>query len=411
VPRLLLITHRALDQAGGPSARWRSLSRHLPELGWQVDVLSAPSHPTSSEFALDMTQQRFVARRAGLMSPLRTVAGPFFRLLGTRPLPLSTLWIARGVIEARGRLRRQHYDIVVATAPPMIALVVARLAMASSRLPLIIDLRDLWAGNPAYDSGGRALTRAEAWVLRRAQAAVVCTPEAAIDLRGRHRTIAARVHVVTNGFEKELLARRRAPAPRGDRMLTILHSGTLTLYRPLTPLLRVLRREPYRSCVRLLLHGYLVPELAREARAAAAHCEIEILRSSTWNDAVERIAAADVALITQARSAGDATAVASKVYEYLALGKPVLCLSDGGATEALLRRLGAHRWCARLHDEEAIAAAIDDLLACTPPPLSPDALAPYDRLRLAAAMSELLDSAAGVARTGVSSETALSAAR
>ena len=60
-----------------------------------------------------------------------------------------------------------------------------------------------------------------------------------------------------------------------------------------------------------------------------------------WEDAVRAIAAADVGLISQSRRAGDETAVTTKVYEYLALGKPVLCLSDGGATEALLQRLGA----------------------------------------------------------------------
>ena len=64
--------------------------------------------------------------------------------------------------------------------------------------------------------------------------------------------------------------------------------------------------------------------------------DVEIVPPSGWEDAVERIAAADVALITQSRGAGDETAVAAKVYEYLALGKPVLCISHGGATEALL---------------------------------------------------------------------------
>ena len=38
--------------------------------------------------------------------------------------------------------------------------------------------------------------------------------------------------------------------------------------------------------------------------------EVEIVAPSGWEDAVQRIAAADVALVTQARTAGDATAVA-----------------------------------------------------------------------------------------------------
>ena len=335
------------------------------------------------------------------MSRLRGLATPFFSLLGIRPLPLSTLWVARGLLDARRLLSSGGYDVVVATAPPMVALLIGRLAVVGSRVPLVVDLRDLWAGNPAYDAGGRTLTWAERWILRRAQATVVCTPEAAADIRRRHPVEAPRTHVICNGFESELLRRRQdATATRRGRMLELLHSGTLTLHRPLTPLLTVLRREPYRSRVRLVLHGYVVPELADEARAAASQCVIDIVPPSKWSDAVARIAVTDVGLITQAASAGDATAVASKVYEYLALGKPVLCLTDGGATEALLRRLGADRWCARLDDIDSIAAALDDLFVSVPEPLAPQALAPYERLRLSQAMAELLDRATDRAEGG-----------
>ena len=40
--RLLLVTHRALPQEGGPTARWRAFVRYLPDHGWEVDVVSAP---------------------------------------------------------------------------------------------------------------------------------------------------------------------------------------------------------------------------------------------------------------------------------------------------------------------------------------------------------------------------------
>src|SRR5437764_1412230 len=96
---------------------------------------------------------------------------------------------------------------------------------------------------------------------------------------------------------------------------TILHSGTLTKGRPLAPLLRVLRPP-----LRLVLHGYVVPEILTEVERSGV--EVELVPPSSWEDAVRRIAEADVALVTQARGAGDATAVAAKLYEYLAPGKP-----------------------------------------------------------------------------------------
>jgi hypothetical protein len=109
-------------------------------------------------------------------------------------------------------------------------------------------------------------------------------------------------------------------------------------------------------------------------------------------DAVRRIADADVALVTQSRGAGDATAVAAKAYEYLALGKPVLCISHGGATEAMLRRLGADQLCARLDDDASIEAALAKIVSGDlPGPVPPDKLAPYERARLAERLADLLD--------------------
>ena len=182
---------------------------------------------------------------------------------------------------------------------------------------------------------------------------IAVTPEAAEDLRRRHP--GARIEEIPNGFEPELLTMRREPSGG----TTILHSGTLTKDRPLAPLLAVLKPP-----LRLVLHGYVAPEIQKEIADSGA--EVELVPPSGWEDAVRRIAEADVALVTQARTAGDETAVAAKVYEYLALGKPVLCITHGGATEALLRRLEADQLCARLDDRQSIEAALDRIRSRRP---------------------------------------------
>jgi glycosyltransferase involved in cell wall biosynthesis len=372
VRRLLLVSHRRIDQAGGPAARWRSFARHLPEHGWEVDVVSGGG---GDEFASPGRART----RAKVMEALGRMADPVFRLAGLRPeaMPLSTGWAVTGARAIRSRLTEGRYDVVLATGPPFSALIAARRTVGA--VPLVVELRDLWAGNPAFDRDGPLLRRLEAWAADGSAAVVAVTPEAAEDLRRRHPE--ARVEEIPNGFEPELLEQRRQTAGT-----TILHSGTLTKDRPLEPLLRALRPP-----LRLVLHGYVAPEILAEV--ARSDAQVEIVEPSGWEDAVRRIAEADVALVTQGRGAGDETAVAAKVYEYLALGKPVLCLSHGGATEALLRRLGADQLCARLDDQASIEAALARITAGDlPAPLPPEKLAPYERPRLAQRLAELLDS-------------------
>jgi glycosyltransferase involved in cell wall biosynthesis len=376
VKRLLLVSHRPIDQAGGPAARWRSLTKHLPSRGWEVEVVAGGGE---DEFA----SPRRAQRRAKLMETGGRIADPVFRLVGLRPeaLPLSTAWGITGARDVRARLASSRHHVVVATGPPFAALVAAR--RAHGAVPLVVELRDLWAGNPAFDRGGPILRKLESWVLREAAVVVAVTPEAADALRRRHP--GARVAEITNGFEPKLLERRRSTEGPAR---TILHSGTLTKDRPLAPLLRALRPP-----LGLVLHGYVAPEIQAEIDASSA--DAELVPPSGWEDAVERIANADVALITQARGAGDETAVAAKVYEYLALGKPVLCISAGGATEALLRRLGVDQLCARLDDPSSIEAALERIEAGDlPTPVPPEKLAPYERPRLAQRMAELLDAVA-----------------
>ncbi|HLH14657.1 MAG TPA: glycosyltransferase, partial [Solirubrobacteraceae bacterium] len=311
--RLLLVTHRSIEQAGGPAARWRAFARYLPEHGWQLDVLSAAARPGAVEF--DERASNAVAARAMLMSRIGRLSAPAFALAGVRPdaLPLSTLWVARGAALVRRRIRLQPPDVVLATGPPWAGPLAARLGVPPA-LPLVVELRDLWAANPAFDAGGRALSRLEDWLLDGARTVIACTPEALADLRRRHPRLHERFVEIANGFDPEVREIARRPAAQTDAppdgRLTLLHSGTLTASRPLAPLLAAMADTRVAGGFRLLLHGYLSPASRREVAHAreTTGAPVEVLAPSPWEDAVGRIARADACVIVQAHGAGDATA-------------------------------------------------------------------------------------------------------
>ena len=316
--RLLLVSHRAIDQAGGPAARWRSFARHLPEHGWEVGVVAAGG---GDEYAAPRSAQA----RARVMETAGRLADPLFQALpgprpgGHRP-PLTLPRIPRGAREIRKRLRGERYDAALATAPPFASLLASHRSVEG--VPLIVELRDLWAENEAFDRGGPVLRKLESRVVRGAAAVVAVTPEAAEDLQRRHP--GARVEEIPNGFEPALIAMRKVTTGT----TTAPPLGMLDRELPAARRLLGLVQRPPRPCS--ATPGYVAPEIEREIAASSA--EVEVVPPSSWEAAVRRIADADVALVTQARGAGDATAVAAKVYEYLALGKPVLALTDGGAT-------------------------------------------------------------------------------
>lgn len=394
--KLLLVSHRTLDQAGGTVARWRGLRRELIALGWQVDVVSAPIRTSAVEFTDKPEDLKRVLLRAKIMHPVRKIVTPILAVLGLRPeaVPLATFWVWRGARDVRRALSQKQYDVVLATMPYSSAVIAGRLATRGNDAPpFVAELRDLWADNPAFEARPGLLGLLERWVFRGADAVVAVTPEAVENLKRRYPRMSDRIYEITNGFDPELygLRKERKPAEK----ITILHSGSLTLDRPITPILDVLSHEPYRSRFRLVHQGFTSPETEREIAAHKGGLEVEVLPPTTWREAVETVASADVAMISQAASTGDKTAVAGKLYEYIALGKPVFCVSHGGGCERLLTDLNTNQFCARMDDPDSIAAALDKLLAeDLPGPLPDEQIYRFDRRFLAGRMSELLKAVA-----------------
>src|SRR3954467_12106918 len=159
--RLLLVTQRPLDYGGGGSVRWQYLRDALPRHGWEVDEVSARPNVTMNPVSTDPRAARLAAARAKVMSAAGAVARPAFRRLGIQPeaFPPSTVWSMTGRPAVRRAPERAGPDGVWAACPPPSALFAALPAVDGGAVPLVAEMRDLWAGNPYFDAGGTLLRR------------------------------------------------------------------------------------------------------------------------------------------------------------------------------------------------------------------------------------------------------------
>ena len=213
--RLLLVTQRPLDYGGGASVRWQYLCDALPQYGWKVAEVSARPNPTANAASTDPRVARLAAARAKVMSAIGGAVRPVYRRLGIQPeaFPPNALWSLTGRPAVRRARDRTRPDVVWATCPPPSALFAA-LPVRSAATPLVAEMRDLWAGNPYFDAGGRLLTRIEKGAFARANAVVTVTDSCASRMVGLHPEIAPRLEVLPNGFDPALLdLRGRAGGP------------------------------------------------------------------------------------------------------------------------------------------------------------------------------------------------------
>ena len=404
---LLVVSHRPLDAGGGGSIRWRHLRRVLPSYGWHVVECSPPAGATAREMSTDPRAARLASQRARVMAVAGRFVDPFARLLRVKPEAFApnNLWALTGRRLVREAIASEQPAVVVATSPPVSALFAT--AGVAGNAPVVADLRDLWAGNPYYDRGGRLLGSLEGRALARAEAVVTDTEGCRDELLRLHPELAPRLHVLPNGFEPSLLARRAEPRPAHTGPAKVIYAGALYGDRTAETLVAALDRPSLRGRTRLELIGVVDPRTLRAIAATSIDATVE--PPISWESSIERVLAADIAVVISTPGTGGDMALPTKLTEALALGRPVLALAGRDSdTARLLERLGQDAGLASPHDPVAIAAALERLLTAPPPPPPPEALADFDSDRMAARYATLLDGLATRSSNATSSGTTAS---
>lgn len=390
---MLLVSQRPLSYGGGGSVRWNYLARALPELGWEVHMVTARPNPTANETSADPVEARLAAARARVMGTVGRGVRPLAHALGVEPEAFAPnlVWAMTGRGAVRRAIRRVRPDVVWATSPPVSGLLAAAAVAPGAGLPLVGELRDLWAANPFYDVDGRLLTRIEAPALRRCDAVVSVTDGCRDRLLALHPDLAERFELIPNGFDPVLLERRR-PTPAHDGPAVLLHAGTLYGDRTAEPLVRVLRRPELAGRARLVLLG-----AAGGPDQRLAGPDVEVAPPVGRDEAIGRLLAADVAVVINGPATGGDMALPSKLFEALAVGRPVVALtSPGSDTARLLERLGQGQGIAAPRDDDAIAAALTRVLDAPPAPVETAAILPWSRAESARRVAALLDRLAAV---------------
>jgi glycosyltransferase involved in cell wall biosynthesis len=404
---LLVVSHRPLDAGGGGSVRWRHLRRVLPEHGWRVVECSPPAGATAQEMSTDSRTAMLAARRAQVTAVAGRLLDPLARVLRVKPEAFApnNLWALTGRSLIREAIARERPDVVVATSPPVSALLAT--AAVAGDVPMVADLRDLWAGHPYYDRGSPVLARLEGRALAQATTVVTVTDGCRDGLLRLHPELARRVHVLPNGFDPALLARRgERPAPHPGPA-RLIFAGALYGDHTAEALVAALARPGLPGRVRLELVGLIDPRTRRAV--AAADADVTIEPPISWESSIQRVVAADIAVVITTPETGGDMALPIKLTEALALGCPVLAIASPGSDMArLLERLEQDTGLATPHDPASIAAAIERLLADPPPPLPPGALADFDADQMAGRYAALLDDVATRSSSATSSGTTVS---
>ena len=406
--RKILLVNFDFPPTQGPGI-WRMLgfARHLPALGWKVSVVCADRstwHDRTEPGLLDtlppdIDVHRVRGRPAGAIARKlfpRSVAA-FWRDLFPDPSFLPALKMARQVLIRTGGERR---PLVLVTSGPPHASHLAGLLLKRLRPCLwIADFRDLWMDDPVLAWSGayqRRLGRiAEKAVLSRADAVVTVSPSWVAHL-GRKAT--APVVLIRNAADLDDL---EVPPPRrigspGERVL--LFAGTPQRNNTGEELWQGIRqflagRDHSASPIRFAFLGLDSPTRERIARLGLTG-HIHDLGAQPQRETVALLRGADASLVP-IRVTGEPASkgtIPAKVYQAVALRRPIVLLADPDGDAAALLTGYPHLF-ARGDDPAAIALALKEFAAGALPaeaPAVPAALAGWSRTATAVALDGLI---------------------
>lgn len=278
----------------------------------------------------------------------------------------AVLWYPRAVRAGLKAAKRTRFDLIYATGEPYSSYFVAQTLSRKLGVPFVIDMRDPWTVE-SYRNSKRSAARS---LVELEQERSLLAESAACVFAFRHAGLydaaypqwAGKFHYIPNGYDS---ADFEGVEPKRFGKFTLVHSGTfLPGYRTAETLLRALRRllterAGLASRIEVLFvgkkgeEGGLIRELALDS-------VVRRIGYVSHHESVAYLKGADLLLLV---GGGNCTEETGKVYEYMAVGKPVLALvRTDGAAAAVLAGYGAARVVDR-EDVEGTARALNELIS------------------------------------------------
>jgi glycosyltransferase involved in cell wall biosynthesis len=388
------------------------LTKYLRRLGYRVTVLTSaawvdgvPSEEPGVVRTGDLMASRLNWRRANMRAWAGGAGSADYEAgtsrLAAAVVPDTTLitWLPYLIPSALRLARRERFDCVVTTSGPE-SVHLAGLALAPGT-GWIADLRDGWGFETLHSWPTTLQARLDAalerQVARRADVMTAVTEPLAADLRDR---LGADAHTVTNGYDPEDVPERTGASPLLDPdRISLVHTGRMASSQrspqPVLDAVRLLRERgaPAAERIQVVFAGPLTSEERGLVSAADLNDSVRHVGNLSRDEALQLQREADaLLLLTSGTRRGEAT---GKLYEYLGAERPILTLGENSEAARIVRDARAGE-VAPAEKPEAIAAALERLLASDRPLAAPTA---YSYPEIARRFAEFVELARARAAT------------
>lgn len=351
--KIILLTQYFPPETGAPQNRLLAMARALQHHGAEVTVLTAmPNYPEMrvhgayrGKWTTEEHLDGLRVVRACLMVSRRR--GIFWRLMNYFSFVFTSLVV--------GLFKLRRSDVLIVESPPLFLGITALLLARAKGARLVFNVSDLWPES-AVQLGlvtNRMLIALSEWLeMRCYRASALITGQTQGIVRDIQRRLPGK-HVVwvPNGVDLEAIEGTNTAADRsrlhalgireGD--LVLAYAGIIGHAQGLEVVLRSAERLTGRTDIHFLLIGD-GPERARlqvMATTMDMSSRVHFIDKMPRMELLGLLRAVDAVVVPLRRNELFKGAIPSKIFEALALAKPLLLGVEGEAREHFIDRAGA----------------------------------------------------------------------
>lgn len=212
-----------------------------------------------------------------------------------------------------------------------------------ANLPVMYEVHDLESQHPGQNKSARlleTLKRMDETTLKESRGITSLTETFRQEILARGWQAPERVFVIPDAYDDAMYfprdkmeMRAKLNLPRDARIIT--YAGLTFKYRGLDVLLRAFQTLNDSNARLVLIGGreFEVQELREMANVLAISERVVFVKRQTSNVIAEYLAAADVLVIPD--TVTDATASPLKMFEYMAMARPIVCVDRASLREIL----------------------------------------------------------------------------
>lgn len=360
--RVLIITYYWPPNGGAGVQRWLRISKYLPENDWQP-VIYTPENPEIVQFDPELQKQvhpsvevvkhpikepysiykRFTGRKkedkvhTGFLSEKEKKGWKEDLALYIRSnyfIPDARVWWVKPSVRfLQGYLKKNPVDAIISTGPPHSMHLIALGLKRTLGLPWIVDMRDPWTDIDFYAQlnlskrGDAKHRRLERQVLTEADHVVSVGWTMGEELKALG---ASELSVITNGFDDVDKSEGKVA---GDDVFSLVHVGSASPTRNAPELWKALAAicnedESFAAKFRLRLVGPVDHTVLESITDAGLSGYVERPGQLTHAEAIDRMVQARVLLLLLNDTVNAKGILTSKLFEYMATGRPILCIGD-----------------------------------------------------------------------------------